>query len=312
MAKQKVLIIKLGFIETIGQGNIFDGVSLGDVFRTTVILHLFKDYEVTWLVSKEAAQLLKDNPFINRILIYDLTSILQLQAEYFDVIVNLEKIPGICAFADKISAWRRYGFRFDVATGTAKAYDKADEVLANSDDPNLRKKTKKPWVQMLYEMLGHKWQGQKYILGYRPKTKVKYDIGFNYKTGSKWKNKAWPEENWQKLEKILTRKGYSITLQKSLNNLCGYIDWLNQSKIIITNDSLGLHLALALGKKVIALFGPTSPTEIEFFNQGKALTPPLRKSCIPCYLPKCKYRLPCINTIPPEKVAKETEKYLKR
>ena len=312
MAKQKVLIVKLGFIETIGQGSIFEGVSLGDVFRTTVILHLFKNCEVTWLTAKESAPLLYHNSYIKRVLIYELTSILQLQTEYFDVIVNLEKIPGICAFADKISAWKRYGFRFDIASGTAKAYDKADEVLANSDDPNLRKRTKKPWVQMLYEMLGQKWQRQKYILGYKPKTRVKYDVGFNYKTGHKWRNKAWSWNNWQKLDKILSQKGYLTTFQESLNDLYSYIDWLNQSKLIITNDSLGLHLALALGKKVLALFGPTSPSEIEFFKQGKALTPKVNRKCIPCYLPKCRYKTPCIDLIRPEEVYKETLKLLNK
>jgi len=306
---EKVLIIKLGFVETIGKGSIFDGVSLGDVFRTTAILHLFKDSEVTWLVSKEASQLLYNNEYIKRTLIYDLTSILQLQSEYFDVVINLEKIPGICAFSDKIPAWKRYGFRFDASTGTAKAYDKADEILANSDDATLRKTSTKPWISMLYEMLGKKWQGEEYILGYKPKTNVEYDIGFNLKTGKKWRNKSWQEKHWQVLEKLLDTK-YKISYQESLDDIFGYIDWLNQHRLIVTNDSLGLHLALALKKKVIALFGPTSSKEIEFFNRGLALEPENYKTCMPCYDAECKYELSCINEIEPEKVAKEIDKLL--
>lgn len=45
--KEKVLIVKLGFTETI------DNVSLGDVFMTTAILHLFKNDNVTGLTTKE-------------------------------------------------------------------------------------------------------------------------------------------------------------------------------------------------------------------------------------------------------------------
>ena len=34
---------------------------------------------------------------------------LQLQHERFDTVINLEKVPGVCALADSISAWRRHG-----------------------------------------------------------------------------------------------------------------------------------------------------------------------------------------------------------
>lgn len=107
----KVLIIKLGYSETLDK-EIGTRTSLGDVLRTTVILNYFKDDDITWLVDEKAYPLLENNPFIRRILIFNLESVLQLQREKFDTIVNLEKGPGICAFSDPINAWRRFGFRF--------------------------------------------------------------------------------------------------------------------------------------------------------------------------------------------------------
>ena len=38
---------------------------------------------------------------------------------------------------------------------------------------------KKNWQQALYQMMGHAWNGEKYILGYKPKTKIKYDVIYN-------------------------------------------------------------------------------------------------------------------------------------
>ena len=49
-------------------------------------------------------------------------------------------------------------------------------------------------------------------------------------------------------------KGYAF---QHLDDLHGYMDWINTCRVLITNDSLGLYLGIALGKKVIALFGPT-------------------------------------------------------
>ena len=66
----KVLIIKTGYSETLDQ-NISFKSSLGDVLRTTVILHLLKENHITWLVDKHAFKLLYGNPYIDKILIYD-------------------------------------------------------------------------------------------------------------------------------------------------------------------------------------------------------------------------------------------------
>ena len=51
MNKEKVLIIKLGYSETL-DGEIGKVTSLGDVLRSTVLLHLYKDAHVTWLIDE--------------------------------------------------------------------------------------------------------------------------------------------------------------------------------------------------------------------------------------------------------------------
>ena len=134
MPQERVLIIKPGYSETL-VNEISRTTSLGDVLRSTVLLHLFKDAKVSWLVDEKAILLLKGNPYIDRIFPYDLTSVLQLQAERFDTVINLEKVAGLCALADSITAWRRYGFRFDPESGTAKAYDGSQHVIEMCVNP---------------------------------------------------------------------------------------------------------------------------------------------------------------------------------
>lgn len=305
----KILIIKLGYSETLDK-DISTTTSLGDVLRTTVILNFFKGDSVSWLVDKKASPLLEGSPLINRVMVYNLETVLQLQRERFDTVINLEKVPGICALADSINAWRRFGFRFDASRGEAQSYDGAEKVLSLSLSLYEKRKSKKYWQEALVEMIGKKWNGEEYILGCKPKNKITYDIGFNWAIGEKWKNKAWPKEYWQDLEKLLANR-YSISWQKGLDNFNDYIEWINSCRLIVTNDSLGMHLAIALKKQVIVLFGPSSSNEVYLYKRGKIILPKTNYKCVPCLKRECSQKINCLRFIKPAEVKRQIEKILK-
>jgi len=265
----KILIIKLGFSETLDE-EISRFSSLGDVLRTTPILPTLKkqypNSKITWLVDDAPYALLQGNEYIDRILIWDSFVGFQLLEEKFDIVINLEKIAGLCAITNRINAWKKYGFRFDEVKGTYDVYEGSEYAFDLCTKHNIKKSNDKIWQEVLIEMVGGTWQEQPYVLGYKPKTKEVNDIGFNYKVGAKFPEKAWADENWQELETKLKKDGLTISWQEGLENLYQYIDWINTNKILVTNDSLGLHIALALGKKVIAMFGPTSAKEVYFYS----------------------------------------------
>lgn len=216
----RVLIIKTGHRETLCH-DAGGAISLGDVLRSTVILHLFKNDDVTWLVSPEAIPLLKGNPYIDRIV----TGLLPHWR--WDLIINLER-------------------DFDASALYAT-------VLINPPAPT-GSFADKSWSQMLFEMLGRQYRGEGYVLGYKPSISTwNYDIGLNYKIGSKFPDKQWGK--WEELSDALA--GQSVSMQPDETDLYDYIDWIASCDTLITNDSLGLHIALALRKHVIALFGPT-------------------------------------------------------
>jgi len=268
----KILIIKLGLSETLDP-EIGRVSSLGDVLRTTPILYALKekypDSHITWLVDEASEPLLNDNYYIDRILIWDNFLGYQLQEEKFDIVINLEKIAGLCAITKRINAWKKYGFRFDEITGTYNVYEGSEYAFDLCTKFEKKKQNSEPWQKILIEMLGCKWRMQPYILGYEPKTQEIYDIGLNYKVGSKFPEKAWDKKNWEYLKIKLESSGYKVSWQKGLKNLYEYIDWINSNKIIISTDSLGLHIGLTLNKKVIGIFGPTSAKEVFFYNESK-------------------------------------------
>lgn len=304
-ARKQVLIIKTGYSETLDQYTT-GAVSLGDVLRTTVILHLFppETHSVTWLTDQKSLALLNGNPYIDRILTVNPFTPYQLMAEWFDIVVNFEKEPGICVVADKIPAWRRYGFRFDPSTRIAQAYDHADEAIIMGKNPDFKRQQSKSWSSMLYEMLGASYEGQNTILGYRPTSKEEFEVGLNHLVGVRYPLKRWPDARWQALHDALATSNHSVCWQQGESDIETYIEWVNSCRVIVTNDSLGLHIALALGKKVIALFGPTLASEIDNRSDIVKLLP--EKACECDFsAAKCMRSEPCISTVEVERVMAE-------
>lgn len=301
----KVLIIKLGYSETLDP-EIGRTPSLGDVVRTTPILwalkEKFPDSHITWLVSEQAEPLLTGNRFIDKLIIWDSFVPFQLMKEKFDVLINLEKIPGVCALADMIDAWVKYGFRFETVTGTYQGYEKGLDFMSYIEGKRTVK-DKGYWQQVLIEMLGVPWQEQRYVIGYQPKPRETYDIGFNYEVGSKWPLKALPMSKWHELEEELLSLGYSVTWQQGNKNLHEYMDWISSCRLLITNDSLGLHLAFAFNKQLIGLFGPTDLKEVYFYYGCRVVSSPTTCNHMPCCSAKCASGKHCMNDISVKSIA---------
>ncbi|MFA5356962.1 MAG: glycosyltransferase family 9 protein [Candidatus Omnitrophota bacterium] len=304
-ADKKVLIVKLGYSETLDSALSLT-TSLGDVLRSTVILHFFKGYHVSWLADRQAFPLLEGNKHINRILAYDPDILSELKKDRFDTVVNLEKIPEICEFSGSLVFNEYFGFYLNGSGNLHKYALGSKRLLELAQDIKKKRENKNCWQEILAEALDKKWNYEEYLLGYRPNSKVKYDIGFNWSTGYKWSNKAWPRYCWEGLESLLKDR-YAISWQEGLGDIREYMDWIDSCRMIITADTLGLHLALALKKKVIALFGPTSHREIYFYNRGSFLLPEAPYKCTPCLRPYCEKKRQCMEYIFPERVKEKVE-----
>ena len=314
----KILIIKLGYSETLDP-EIGKVVSLGDVVRCSVVLEALKEKypnsNITWLVAPEAFPLVVDNPYINRILVWDEFVPFMLMREQFDMVVNLEKIHGICALADMIQAWEKVGFRFDSRSGEYSAYERSVGATKYIQSKASGEKSHDIWQRVLVEMVGCEWKGQEYSLGYKPKPKQFYDVGFNYYVGSKWPTKAMVKERWEELAKKLELQNISYSWQQGMINLYEYMDWIAGCKVLVTNDSLGVHLALAMKKSVVVLFGSTSGEEIYYYGRGASIYPKFGNmlneyQCVPCYNPTCKKEKHCMDFIDLDDIVENVKSFL--
>ncbi|MBN2189654.1 MAG: glycosyltransferase family 9 protein [Candidatus Aureabacteria bacterium] len=142
--------------------------------------------------------------------------------------------------------------------------------------------------------------------------------------GSQWPSKRWDVENYRKLvfflrdkvdarmiitgtadeEEIGNRIAYGC--EKAVN-LCGKTDMLSLagilslSDLVITNDNGAMHLAAALGKKMICFYGPSSPERTGPVGKGIFIFRS-KLPCAPCFKRKCP-KLKCMTDIPVSLVA---------
>jgi heptosyltransferase-2 len=290
-----VLIIKLGYCETLVKEEGFSP-SLGDVFRHTVLLHHYKDYHVTWLTSSSAALLLQHNPYIDKLLIYGAFDEKNLAGTYFDEVLCLEKAETLCNIARSVNTSRHLGFGWK--RNNVHAHPMARKAL----DVANGKKHRHTIQELLYEMVGARWQGEDYVLAPRPAPIEIHDIGLNYQVGSKWPSKAWPMANWKALDKLCKMEGWDVSWQQGCSNLNDYINWISSCRLIVTCDSLGMHLGLALKKKVIALFGPTPSEQIYMYDRGVIIRAPGACRHAPCMRSQCELKSRCMMDIQPSEV----------
>jgi heptosyltransferase II len=311
MKKTKILIIKMGYSETLDAEK-SKVVSLGDSLRCSVVLPILKEKYpnslITWLASQESLPLLSHNKNIDRLLVWDEFVPFVLMREKYDIVINLEKISGICALTDMIDAWEKIGFRFDSDSGEFDTYMRSTNAKKYIEEKLSGKR--EIWQKIIVEMIGESWSGQEYNLGYKPKSEEIYDIGLNYKVGSKWPTKAMSDDKWKQLASELEQSGLKVSWQEGLDDLYDYIEWINSCKLLITHDSLGLHIALALKKRVVGIFGATDPEETYLYARGEYVLPKKSFDCLPCYLPNCTQDKHCMEFIDIDEVAKNVNKLL--
>ena len=273
---KRVLLIKTGETETFAAA--VSGLpSLGDVLRATVLLHAFPGDEITWITSRYAAPLLQGSPRA-RTLLEDEVADAELQE--FDVLVNLEKTPRWLAFAQGAAIPSKFGFPWRdpsiVETGTA-------------------------WQRGLYALIGRSWNGEEYVVGDVAPSHQSH-VGLNWQVGGRWPTKAWPLERWEQLAKALSVH-CTVSWQEGFDDLHQYMSWIAGCGSLVTADSLGMHLAIAMKKPVLALFGPTPHWEVDFYGRGRWLAPARENfACAPCRSPTCFNPIHCMAALPVERV----------
>ncbi len=93
-------------------------------------------------------------------------------------------------------------------------------------------------------------------------------------------------------------KPYNFVNKTNIRQLAAL---LKRARLLITNDSAPLHLACAVGAKVLALFGPTDPRKYGPTGEFDAVVN-RKLFCSPCEVASCKHNYECMKLISADEV----------
>lgn len=290
---RKILIIQTAFI--------------GDVILTTPMIRIlyeqFNQPEIHFLTIPSSKNILENNPFIKKLIIYDkkgahrgLSSfkkfVERLKLEKYDAALIPHRSLRSALLAKLAGIPLRIGFN----KGGGKWFHTHRMHYEQNTHEYLRNMHLLSFFEILPEYpvypdifpddvdkeIVSDWLFSHEIL--------KTDRIITLAPGSVWPTKRWLPKRFAELGEQLTKFGYSVVLigspedfelceriaessNETIFNAAGVFtlrqsaDLIGRSEVLITNDSAPLHLGVAMRTPVIAIFGPTVP-EFGFYPYG--------------------------------------------
>lgn len=332
--EERVLIIKLDAI-----GDVLRTTAI-----LPALAEVHPRASITWITRREARPLLECNSYITEILDYGEDALLQLRVRAFDRVINLDAGKTSAALASAANAAKKDGFLLDPRGWVQPTNAAARTWLEMGVFDDLKRQGTRTYQDIMADIVGLSGCPHRYVLELTDEERVRGRahlqklgidfslpiIGLNTGAGRRWKLKQWREEGYLDLiERIAKKQSTQFVLlggpeekerHKRLisqstvplidagcdNPVRHFASIVGECHLIITGDTLAMHLSLALGRRTIVLFGPTSAAEIEMYGLGEKVVPQME--CLSCYKPTCDFVPNCMNLITTEMVEAAVER----
>jgi len=288
---------------------------------------------ITWLTRPESVALLQRNPYIAEVLPLGAEATVHLQARQFDRVINLDASKISAALAAVAQAPRKDGFLLDPRGWVQPTNDAARSWLEAGVFDDIKRAGTRTYQDRMAEILGLGGRAHRYVFelsadeiedGRQHLNRAGVDfkrplIGLNTGAGGRWPLKQWREDGYVE---FITRLGRDRDLQflllggpserernerlkaaspvKLLDSGCNnevrhFAAIVSHCDVVVTGDTLAMHLALALDRRTVVLFGPTSAPEIELYGLGEKVVPDM--TCLSCYKTSCDFVPNCMDLI---------------
>jgi len=295
-----ILIVKLG--------------ALGDVINTLpLVINLKRHLEarIHWLVEPLSYPIISDHPYVDKVILFDRhrrrTSLVnvgrQIRAQIFDVTLDLQRIWKSGGFCMLARTRRRIGF--DRKRCKEMSWVLPFERIPESDPKSHMACQYLEFAAYLGIRNGDvRWElplSGEHHFGL-PKDYVVLNIGAT-KPANRWTPEGFAGlahaiHRRYGLASVITGGREEMGYARNITAIAGgeVVDLVGKtsvgdlkevlagSRFVVSCDTGPMHLAVALGKKVVALFGPSDPRRTGPFR-GQVIQKSLE--CSPCNLREC-------------------------
>lgn len=292
----------------------------------------WQDPQLTWITARSSVPLLQKNPYIHRVLATGDEALAVLAAEEFDVVLNLDASPRSATLATLARAPEKIGYVLNPRGFVEPTGPSAVHWFRMGLFDDLKKANRRTYQDLMCEIAGldprtcryvmhltdeerawaRDWAAAAGIVAGRPL------IGLNTGAGGRWQYKKWREDGYRDLiarlateldaqifllggddelaeNERLMKSGPRAMFLSGSHPVRRFTALLSLCDVVVTGDTLALHLALAMNRPVVTFFGPTSPDEIELFGMGEKLVPQM--DCLVCYKETCDIKPACMDLI---------------
>lgn len=286
-----------------------------------------KDIDLIWIWEKDKERIKEIN--------FDWIINTEDDYEMCSFVMELKKIKLTGPFLDEkkeITYTQDSALFYDMGKISRFGLQKANE---------LKKKNKRAYQNIYCEILGFNKNNYPILLNlnkkqeeltnsFRRENKLSTKdilVGINTGAGTNWPLKSISIDKTVELINGLQKRGLKIVLlgghnekERNLeilkkldtkiietsteNTLKEYISLINALDLIVTSDTLALHISAALNKRIVSFFGPTSAEEVEIYGNGIKISP--NSDCYCCYQKNRVREIMCIDEIKVEDLIEAT------
>jgi heptosyltransferase-2 len=290
---------------------------------------------ITWITRPASVPLLENNRFVQEVIPYGPDALVQLAARKFDRVINLDAGKISAGLAAIARADKKVGYISDERGFVTPTNPSAADWLRMGIFDDLKKKNVRTYQEVMcsivslpveetayvLELTAHERQVARNHLAHLGVDFRKPLIGIHTGGGERWRLKQWHPARFRALAQDLHSRlkddvqivlfggpsevGVNRDISNSLkgsvfdagcdNTVRHFAALLAHCAVALSGDTLAMHVALAVGCRVVVLFGPTSHAEIELFGRGEKVVPNM--SCLVCYKQQCDFSPNCMDLI---------------
>lgn len=299
--------------------------------------------KITWITEAPSNQLLMNHPLIDHVYTSAPSDLLAAAASDYEIAFVIDKSRVASGIARQLQIDELYGFISNETGGIVPANSEAMELweIGLSDQKKFFE-NKKAETQLVTEAMALHWMRDEYDLRLssiewseverlRHRWKSEHDqplIGINTGCGPLMPAKKWTVEYQRQLISKLMAAGYknlvllggpddternlkigeglAVVQSPTSLGLRNGLQSVAACDLVVTGDSLGMHMAIAMKKYVVAWFGPSCAHEIDLYGRGEKLI--TESACSPCWKKDCQKSVMCYDQVSLERVVESIAK----